>query len=323
MSVSMHSAITVNPAALSQSPPRLSPTQGKPMRTGGRGTNDPDAAVMEKVLVRGIPFAKLTQRETVHLIFGELDRGRGGCIVTSNTDHLRRATRDADFRAILDEADAVVADGMPVVWASRLAGQALPERVAGSTMTLEVAAEAAVRGRSLFLLGGSPGVADAAKAALEAEHPGIRVVGTHCPPMGFEKSREQLDTIREALAEVRPDIVLVALGSPKQEKLIRDLRQDGVLPQAWWMGVGITLSFLAGDVPRAPQWLQQIGFEWVHRLAQEPRRLARRYLIEGITFALGLLARSTMIRATGSRDDAPESGDRRALAEDLSSPRGG
>ena len=259
----------------------------------------------EAVTLRGVDFASLTQAQTVDLLFSGLDRGTGGWIVTSNLDHLRRATRDAEFRAMLEQADAVVADGMPLIWAARLAGTPLPERVAGSSMTGAVAASAKRKSRSVFLLGGNPGVAEAAKAALQAEHPGLRVVGTYCPPLGFEKSDAQMAAIRNALNDVQPDVVLVALGSPKQERLIRDLRNGGVLPGAWWIGVGITLSFLSGEVSRAPGWMQKTGFEWVHRLTQEPKRLFRRYLIEGIPFALGLLGRSGMIRLTGKRVEKP------------------
>lgn len=108
-----------------------------------------------------------------------------------------------------------------------------------------------------------------------------------------------MQAIRDALRDSGADLVFVALGSPKQECLIRDLRHDDVLPEAWWIGVGITLSFVCGDVPRAPEWMQKTGMEWVHRLIQEPKRLARRYLIEGIPFAFGLFWRTAIIRSRG------------------------
>jgi N-acetylglucosaminyldiphosphoundecaprenol N-acetyl-beta-D-mannosaminyltransferase len=240
-----------------------------------------------RVMLRGVAFDALTEEQTIAHILRTLDRGRGGWVITSNLDHLRRATRDTGFRGMLEQADLVVADGMPLVWASRLMGDPLPQRVAGSAMTLSLTEAAGQHGRSLFLLGGNPGVAERAAEELTRRCPGVRVVGTYCPPMGFEKDPAQWSVMRSALTRSQPDLVYVALGSPKQEKLIRDLR--GVLPTAWWIGVGISLSFVTGDVQRAPAILRKTGLEWAHRLLQEPGRLWRRYLVEGIPFAVWLL----------------------------------
>ncbi len=255
-----------------------------------------------RVRLYGVPFDALTQEETVQRVFEALDAGRGGWVVTSNLDHLRRAGLDPEFRSMLDEASLVVADGMPLVWASRLARTPLPERVAGSTMAPVLAEEAARQGRSVFLLGGNDGVAEAAAAVLSEEHPRLRIAGTHCPPKGFERHPEQMDAIRRVLEDSGADLVFVALGSPKQERLIRDLRDEGILSDAWWVGVGITLSFICGDVVRAPLWMQKTGLEWMHRLAQEPGRLARRYLLEGFPFACRFLTRAVIMRLRGPRD---------------------
>ena len=249
-----------------------------------------------RVSLRGIAFDPLTLDGTTERVLGALDAGRGGVLVTSNLDHLRRAERDPGFAAILRGADLLVADGMPLVWASRAAGDPLPERVAGSTLSGELAAAAARAGRSLLLLGGNPGVADAAADALRARHPGIRIAGTHCPPLGFESDPEASAALRSAVRGSGADLVYVALGSPKQEKLIAELRAEGLLPGAWWIGVGISLSFLCGDVARAPGWAQAAGLEWAHRLIQEPRRLARRYLVDGLPYAARLLTGAALSR---------------------------
>ena len=143
-----------------------------------------------------------------------------------------------------------VADGMPLIWASKIAGNPLPERVAGSDLVWHLCERAAQRGYSIFLLGGDEGIADKAARVLEEKYPGLRIAGTHCPPFGFEKDPEQMDLIRAKLTEAKPTIVLVALGCPKQERLIDTLRTD--FPQTWFFGIGNSLSFVTGDVRRAP-----------------------------------------------------------------------
>lgn len=240
--------------------------------------------------IMGVPVDGVTQRQTLDRVFAALEWGLGGWVMTPNLDILRQCRQDAELRRFARRADLVLADGQPLVWASRIAGDALPERVAGSDLVVPLCRMAARAGRSVFLLGGNPGTAEAAAERLAAEAPGLRVAGTHCPPFGFEDREPDLALIRRRLLDARPDIVLVALGAPKQERLIRQLRP--LLPAAWFFGIGIGLSFVAGEVRRAPAPLRATGLEWVHRLVQEPRRLASRYLRHGLPFAtrLGLWA---------------------------------
>lgn len=242
------------------------------------------------VLVDGVAIHAATVTGCAAHVAAQSAAGRGGWIITANLDHLRRAAGDPQYRRWLTEADIVTADGMPLLWAARLAGRPLPERVAGSDLVPVLAAEAARTGRSVALLGGDPGTADAAAAGLSASHPGLRVVGTHCPPFGFESSPDEMRRVERFVDRAAADIVLVGLGSPRQERLIAGLRARR--PSAWWIGVGITFSFLCGRVPRAPGWMRVAGLEWLHRLVQEPRRLARRYLADGLPYAAGLLARA-------------------------------
>jgi len=246
------------------------------------------------VHVDGVRLHALDEAGTIRHVIGALDDGRGGLMVTHNLDHLRRLRTDAEFRAICDRADLRVADGMPLVWAAALRGTPLPARVAGSSLMEPLAGAAAAAGHSVFLLGGMPGTADAAAEELRRRHPALRIAGTACPPVGFERDEAYVARLRRELADSNADIVFVALGSPKQE-VLADMHHD-VLPRAWWIGVGISFSFLCGDVQRAPRWMQRTGLEWVHRLAQEPRRLARRYLVDGIPYAVRLLARSAAER---------------------------
>ncbi len=215
-------------------------------------------------------------------------------MVTANLDHLLRCNRHPEYLDLVRKADLVVADGMPLIWASRIQGTPLPERVAGSSLCLSLAEAISPLGRSIFLLGGNPGVAERAAKVLAQRFPGLIIAGTYCPPLGFERIPAEIDCIRSMIGDTKPDIAYVALGSPKQEELIERLRAE--FPATWWMGIGISLSFITGEVRRAPKWVQKMGLEWTHRLSQEPKRLARRYLIDGVPFALWLFAWSASKR---------------------------
>jgi len=261
-------------------------------------------ADLPTVRLAGVAFHAVTEGQCIEHITSRSHAGCGGWIVTANLDHLRRLVREESYARLCSDATMVVADGTPLIWASRIQGTPLPERVAGSTMTWTLSAAAAASGRSVFLLGGSPGTADAAAKALKERYPDLRIAGTHCPPMGFESDKAKIDQIVDLLISAKPDIIYVGLGSPKQERLISDLRK--LLPGAWWIGEGVSFSFLSGDVRRAPRWMQRLGLEWVHRLVQEPRRLAGRYLVQGCPFAARLLAGAAVRRfraASGGRKD--------------------
>lgn len=220
--------------------------------------------------------------------------GLGGWVLTPNLDHLRRYHHEPELRSIFDAASFVVADGMPLVWASRIAGRPLPGRVAGSDLIRHISVAAAQNDLSIFFLGGAPGAAEGAALVLGQEIPGLRVVGVHSPPIGFEQVQAELDLIDELIVNAQPDIVLVGLPFPRQEKLIAHLQP--LRASTWFLGLGVSFSFVNGDVVRAPATLQRFGLEWAHRLLQEPRRLFTRYLVHGIPFAVRLFAWSAATR---------------------------
>ncbi len=248
----------------------------------------PRAATRVKLL--GVPLDRVTAEEACHRIERALAEGRGGWVITPNLDILRRLVRLPEFAELCADADLRLADGMPLIWASRLQRTPLPERVAGSDFIFALCEMAARAGRRVFLLGGNPGAAETAAARLREQFPSLLPVGTSCPLFGFERDPAQMAAIVKDLQGTSPDVVFVGLGSPKQELLIKELRR--VLPRAWFLGIGVTFSFVAGEVRRAPPWMRRVGLEWLHRLAQEPRRLAKRYLVHGVPFALRLLAAS-------------------------------
>jgi N-acetylglucosaminyldiphosphoundecaprenol N-acetyl-beta-D-mannosaminyltransferase len=251
-----------------------------------------------RVTVMGMDIDVLTEHEVVDVVGRALHEGRGGWIITPNLDQLRAFQRSTEMRAMYAQADLVVADGMPIVWASRIQGSPLPERVAGSSLIWSLGTAAPAWDVSIYLLGGNPGTAELAASELRRRSPALAVAGCHCPPIGFERDPSRVEGIVRELEAVRPGVVLVGLGTPKGLRLIRDVRPR--LPRTWFVEVGISFSYVSGDIRRAPRAVQRLGLEWLHRLAQEPRRLSRRYLVEGIPFGLRLLGHAATRRALSS-----------------------
>jgi N-acetylglucosaminyldiphosphoundecaprenol N-acetyl-beta-D-mannosaminyltransferase len=247
----------------------------------------------------GLDFAAVSECDTIRYVLDELADGNGGWLCTANLDILRQWRESAEVRELVSRANLVVADGMPLIWASGLQGTPLPERVAGSTLVVTLTAAAATAGASIFLLGGNPGSAEAAAKKLTKLSPGLRLAGTLCPPFGFESQPDWRARIVRSLREAAPDIIYVGLGFPKQERLIVDLKAQ--LPNAWFVSCGISFSFVAGEIHRAPALVQRLGLEWLHRMVQEPRRLYRRYLLQGLPFLFRLLSAALVVRLRPAR----------------------
>ncbi len=234
---------------------------------------------MRKLLViLGVPVDNLTMAEALDRCdeFIAIGRATGRLhqIATVNADFVVNALHDPELRRILQEADMATADGMPLVWASKLLGGPLPGRVTGADMVPALAERAAQRGYSIFFLGAREGVAAKAAAILQERYPGLKVAGVLSPPPSsvLEMDRSVVETVKAA----KPDILLVAFGNPKQEKWIRMHAPELQVPIA--IGVGGTFDMIVGVTRRAPLWMQRSGLEWVYRLIQEPRRLWKRYV---------------------------------------------
>ncbi|MFN0132407.1 MAG: WecB/TagA/CpsF family glycosyltransferase [Phycisphaerales bacterium] len=262
----------------------------------------PNSPTPRRIELLGIPLDALTAREAIDHIASSLARGEGGWTLTPNLEILRLLTTDRRYADICRGATLRLADGMPLLLASRLRRTPLPERVAGSDLIWSLTARMADEGRSVFFLGGNPGVAEEAARVLRSRSPSLRVAGTECPPFGFENDQAYVPALVERLRLTAPDLCFAAMSSFKQDQLIASLRPH--FPRTWFVGVGISFSFVTGHVQRAPRWLQRLGLEWLHRLVQEPRRLAKRYLLHGLPFAARLLAVSAMQGLTrgGHRD---------------------
>jgi N-acetylglucosaminyldiphosphoundecaprenol N-acetyl-beta-D-mannosaminyltransferase len=186
----------------------------------------------------------------------------------------------------------------PVLWLSRIASSApLPERVTGSDLFWELSRVSGEANLRLFFLGGLPGAAAKAAEAVEQRYPGARVVGTYCPPPELFDTEAEQERIRRVVRQAAPDILLVALGAPKQEKWIA--RNKDALGVPVSIGVGGSFELAAGIHRRAPKWLQRLGLEWFYRFAQEPRRLFRRYFVNDMPYLAGAAARALTRRVRG------------------------
>lgn len=240
----------------------------------------------------GIPFHDVTFTEAVAWCVARMESGRPGYVATANVDFLMQAWRDPELQRILLEADLVVADGQPIVWASRFFGPRLRERVTGSDLVPMLATACAGTRHSMFLLGGAEGVAGRAAEVLCDANPGLKMAGTFSPPPASVLDMDHADILAR-ISQASPDLLLVAFGAPKQEKFINMHLREWAVPLA--IGVGGTLDFLAGAQTRAPGWIRRTGLEWLWRMASNPRRLLRRYA-GNIAFLLSSCSRLFALR---------------------------
>jgi N-acetylglucosaminyldiphosphoundecaprenol N-acetyl-beta-D-mannosaminyltransferase len=251
------------------------------------------------VALLGVPFDNVTIAQALDRIEEMIAARQPRYVVTANVDFCIQALEDVELRRILFDADLVLCDGTPLLWASRLFGNPLPERVAGADLVPLLLERAANKGYRVFFLGGSPQVAERAMERLQAQYPHLVIAGQYAPPF-----RPLLDMNHEEISEriraARPDVLFVSFGCPKAEKWIAMHYRGLGVPVC--MGVGATIDFLAGHVRRAPAWMQRMGAEWVYRLAQEPRRLWGRYAKDLRRLGRPLLTQLWNHRLTGCRN---------------------
>ena len=219
-----------------------------------------------KVNILGVAFDALTLDEAEERC-GELLRGqKGGAVVTANPEIVLRCRDDAVYAAAVNGAELVLADGVGDLYAARILGTPLPERVAGADLVPRLLAALARRGGSVFLYGARPGVAERAGERLQNAYPGLRIAGTENGYISDETA------LFAALNAQKPDLLLLGLGVPRQELWMAENRRS---ISAVMIGVGGLLDVLAGDVPRAPERWQKLGLEWLYRLVREPKRIRR------------------------------------------------
>jgi N-acetylglucosaminyldiphosphoundecaprenol N-acetyl-beta-D-mannosaminyltransferase len=229
--------------------------------------------------------------EALAAVSALVERGEGGTVLTPNVDHVVLVEDDARLRAAYAAASLSLVDGTPVLWASHLLGEPLREKVSGSDLILPLMELAAAMRYRVYFLGGGPGVAERAAARLGRLVPDLRVAGIDAPAIDLDGS---FDEVVARIRAARPHLVLVALGCPKQEIFMHKIA--AAVRPAVLLGIGAGLDFFAGTVERAPAWVSAAGLEWLYRLAREPRRLWRRYLVRDPRF-LWILLRELRARS--------------------------
>ena len=220
--------------------------------------------------ILGIPVHPVTMSETLRLARSFMDEPRLHQIATVNPEFVMAAQRDREFREVLQAADLCLPDGVGLLYAARRYGRRLPERVPGSELVYHLAQMAAEEGWRLFLLGAAPGVAAQAAATLQDRYPGLQIAGTH----GGSPALSENQSIVQRINESGANLLYVAYGAPAQDKWIARNRQ-ALAAARLAMGVGGALDFITGRAVRAPQWVQRLGLEWLHRLWNEPWRWRR------------------------------------------------
>jgi len=234
--------------------------------------------VSECIEMMGCRIDNLSMEETLQKVDGFIRDGRPRQHVVVNVDKLVKASRDIELQRIINQCALVNVDGMPVVWASRLLGKGLKERVAGIDLYEALMSRSAELGWRVFLLGAKEEVVSAVKVIYERKYPGLIVAGYR---NGYWEAEEELCVVKQVKA-AQPDLLFVAISSPKKEQFLGRYQAEMKVPFA--MGVGGTFDVAAGNVKRAPVWMQKSGLEWFYRFLQEPRRMFKRYFIDDIAF---------------------------------------
>ncbi|MCL6629510.1 MAG: WecB/TagA/CpsF family glycosyltransferase [Armatimonadetes bacterium] len=223
----------------------------------------------EKVHILGVDISAVDTKSTLAILEDYIREGKPRMVVTADSSAVVLAQHDEELRNIINSADLVTPDSVGILWAAKRFGTPLPERVSGVDIFEFLCERAALNGYKIFLLGAAPGVAEAAVNKLKQRYPGLVVAGTHHGFFGQEESPRVVEKIRAC----KPDILFVAMGIPKQEKWIAANIHQLQVPVC--IGVGGTLDVVSGRVKRAPKWMQDMGLEWLYRLATNPRKIRK------------------------------------------------
>ncbi|ELC8364551.1 WecB/TagA/CpsF family glycosyltransferase [Clostridium perfringens] len=235
---------------------------------------------MSRMNFLNIEVDNITMNEAIDRAEELIIKKKPSYVVTPNVDHIVKLENDKEFQEVYKYADLILTDGMPLIWISKIKGNPIKEKISGSDFFPKLCERAAKKGYSIFLLGAAEGVATKAAKNLKEKYEGLNIVGTYSPSYGFEKKDDEIKMIIEMVNKAKPDILAVGLGAPKQEKFLHKYRNDLNVPIS--LAIGASIDFEAGNINRAPKWMQNCGLEWFYRLCKEPKRMFKRYLVDDL-----------------------------------------
>lgn len=233
---------------------------------------------MARMRLMNTEIDNLTMDETLDAIDSLIKEDNCSYVVTPNVDHIVQLEKDEELKRVYENASLILTDGKPLIWISNWYKTPIKEKISGSDLFPRVCDLAAKKGYTMYLLGAAEGVADKAAKNLMNKYKGLNIVGTYSPPFGFEKDKLELKKIERQIQEVHPDILIVGLGCPKQEKYMYHHCKELDVPISF--GLGASIDFEAGNIKRASRWMSEHGLEWLYRITQDPKRLAKRYLVD-------------------------------------------
>ena len=235
---------------------------------------------MSRMKFMNTEIDNLTMEETLQAIEHLVQENKSAYVVTPNVDHIVQLETNKELQDVYANASLILTDGKPLLWIAKWYGTPIKEKISGSDLFPLLCEMAARKGYKMFFLGAAEGVAAKAAENLTKRYSWLQVVGTYSPPFGFEKDMEEMEKIKSMIKDAKPEILIVGLGCPKQEKFMYHHCKDLGVPVS--LGLGASFDFEAGNIKRAPRWMADHGLEWLFRITQDPKRMAKRYLVDDI-----------------------------------------
>lgn len=233
---------------------------------------------MSRMKFMNTEIDNLTMQEALQAIDELIKKNDNAYVVTPNVDHIVQLETNKELQKVYENASLILTDGKPLLWIAKWYGTPIKEKISGSDLFPLLCKMATEKGYTMFFLGAAEGVAAKAAENLMKRYKGLQVVGTYSPPYGFEKNPDEMNKIKEMIKKVHPHILIVGLGCPKQEKFMYYHCKELGVPISF--GLGASFDFEAGNIKRAPKWMADHGLEWMFRITQDPKRMAKRYLVD-------------------------------------------